>query len=67
MRPLFELLSGPLLKLGLGPLARYGTYQETISGRPEQKYLSSDPRLEWFTNCSTRNFITWDLYMANLL
>ena len=33
--------------LGLGCLARYGTYQKTISGGPEQKYLSSDPRLEW--------------------
>ena len=47
MRPLFELFPGPLLKSGLGPLVRYGTHQKTISGRPEQKYLPSDPRLEW--------------------
>ena len=38
MRPLFELLSRPLLKVGLGPLARYGTHQE---------YLPSNPRTEW--------------------
>ena len=36
-----------LLKSGLEPLTRYGTHQETISGRPEQKYLPSDQRLEW--------------------
>ena len=42
MRPLFELLPGPLLKLGLGPLGRYCTHQETISGRPEQVYLPFD-------------------------
>ena len=47
MRPLFELLPVPLLKSGLGSLARYGTHQEIISGRLEQKYLPSDPRSEW--------------------
>ena len=40
MQPLFKLSSGPLLKSGLGHLARYCTHQETISGRPEQVYLS---------------------------
>ena len=47
MRSQFELSPGPLLKSGLGPLARYGTHKETVSGKPEQKYLSSDPRSEW--------------------
>ena len=47
MLPQFEFPLGPLLKSGLGPLARYGTHQETLSGRPEQKYLLSDSRLEW--------------------
>ena len=47
MRHLFELSSGPLVKSGLGPLPRYCTHQETISGRPEQKYLPSDPGSEW--------------------
>ena len=46
MRLQFELSPAPLLKSGMGPLARYGTHQETISGRPEQKYLPSDPRSE---------------------
>ena len=47
MQPQFELSSEPLLKLGLGRSARYGTHQKTISGGLEQKYLSSDQRLEW--------------------
>ena len=47
MWPLFKLSHGQLLKSGLGPLVRYCTHQETISGRPEQKYLPSDPRSEW--------------------
>ena len=47
MQPRFELSPEPLLMSGLGRLARYGTHQKTISGGPEQKYLSSDPRLEW--------------------
>ena len=46
IRLLFKLSNGQLLKSGLGPLARYGTHQETISGRPEQKYLLSEQRLE---------------------
>ena len=45
MRQLFESPSGPLLKSCLGPLASYGTHQETISGRLEQAYLPSDSRL----------------------
>ena len=32
---------------GMGPLARYGSHQETISRRPEQMYTSSHTRLEW--------------------
>ena len=47
MQPQFELSFEPLLKSDLGRLARYDTHQKTISGGPEQKYLSSDPRLEW--------------------
>ena len=47
MPPQFQLFPGLLLKSGLGPLARYGTHQKTISGRPEQKYLRFDPRTEW--------------------
>ena len=39
MQSLFELSPGPLLKSGLGSLARYCTHQETRSGRPEQVYL----------------------------
>ena len=42
MRPIFEVLPGPLLKLGLGPFARYCAHQETINGRPEQVYLLFD-------------------------
>ena len=45
--PLFELPPRPLLKSGLQPLGRCGIHQETISRRPEQVYLPSDPRLEW--------------------
>ena len=47
MQPQFELSPEPLLKSGLGRLARYGIHQKTISRGPEQKYLSSDPRLDW--------------------
>ena len=46
MRPLFELYNGPLLKSGLGPLGRYCTHQETISGRQE-KVSSIWPWLKW--------------------
>ena len=42
MQPLFKLSSGPLLKSGVGHLARYCTHQETIRGKPEQVYLSFD-------------------------
>ena len=37
-----QVIPGPLLKSGLGPLARYGTHQETIGGTPEQMYIPSD-------------------------
>ena len=47
MQPIFESFLGPLLKSGVGPLARYGNHQETISRRPEQMYTSSDTRLDW--------------------
>ena len=47
MQPIFESFPGPLLKSGVGPLARYGNYQGTIGRRPEQMYTSSDTRLEW--------------------
>ena len=36
-----QIIRGQLLKSGLRPLAKYGTHQEIISGRPEQKYLPS--------------------------
>ena len=42
MRPLSKLSPGPLLKSGLGLLARYCTHQETTSGIPEQIYLPFD-------------------------
>ena len=42
MQPLFKLSPGPLVKSDLGHFARYCTHQETISGRPEQLYLSFD-------------------------
>ena len=45
MQPLFESFPGPLLKSGMGPLARYGNQQEIM--RLEQMYTSSDTRLEW--------------------
>ena len=47
MQPLFESFPGPLLKSGMGPLARHGNHQKIISGRLEQMYTSSDTRLEW--------------------
>ena len=37
---------GVLLKSRFGPLARYGTHQETMSGKLEQVYLPSDSRLD---------------------
>ena len=36
MQSIFESFPGPLLNSGVGPLARYGNHQETISRRPEQ-------------------------------
>ena len=39
-------VQGTLLNSCLGPLARYGTHQETMSGRLEQVYLPSDSRLD---------------------
>ena len=47
MQPIFESFPGPLLKSSVGPLARYGNHQETISRKPEQVYTSSDTRFEW--------------------
>ena len=46
LRVLFKPFPGPLLKIDLGPLFRYGTHQ-TINWRSEQVYLPSDPKLEW--------------------
>ena len=39
-------VQGAILRSCLGPLARYGTHQETMSGRLEQVYLLSDSRLD---------------------
>ena len=47
LRLLFKLFPGPLLKSGMGPLARYSNHQEIINRRPEQMYTSFDTRLEW--------------------
>ena len=47
MQPLFESFSGPLLKSGMGPLARYDNHQKIISIRLELMYTSSDTRVEW--------------------
>ena len=47
IRPLFRSPPKPLLKSDLQPFARYGTYQEIISRRPEQMYSQSDTKLEW--------------------
>ena len=40
------MLRGALLKSCLGPLARYSTHKEIMSGRLEQVYLSFDSRLD---------------------
>ena len=47
LRLLFKSFPGPLLKSGMGPLARYSNHQEIINRRPEQIYTSFDTRLEW--------------------
>ena len=47
LRLLFKSFPLPLLKSGMGPLARYGNHQEIINRRPEQMYTSFDTRLEW--------------------
>ena len=47
LRVLFKSFPGPLLKSGMGPLARYSNYQEIVNRRPEQMYISFDTRLEW--------------------
>ena len=39
LRLLFKSFPGPLLKSGVGPLARYGNHQEIINRRPEQMYF----------------------------
>ena len=38
--------SGGIIEVMLGALGRYGTHQETMSGRLEQVYLPSDSRLD---------------------
>ena len=47
LRLLFKSFPRPLLKSGMGPLARYSNHQEIINRRPEQMYTSFDTRLEW--------------------
>ena len=47
MQQLFESFPGPLLKSGVGLLARYGNHQEIMSRGLEQMYTSSDTRLGW--------------------
>ena len=47
LRVLFKSFPGPLLKSGMGPLARYSNHQEIVNRRPEQMYTSFDKRLEW--------------------
>ena len=44
LRLLFKSFPGPLLKSGMGLLARYCNHQEIINRRPEQMYNSSDTR-----------------------
>ena len=61
MQPQFELSPEPLLKSGLGRLARYDTHQKTICGGPEQKYLSSHPRLRRGHYSSLHAFIGFKL------
>ena len=41
MQSISESFLGSLLRPGVGPLARYGNHQETISRRPEQMYTYS--------------------------
>ena len=38
LRLLFKSFLGPLLKSGMGPLARYSRHQEIINRRPELMY-----------------------------
>ena len=47
LRVLFKSFPGPLLKSGMGPLARYSNHQEIVNRRPEQMYTLFDTRLEW--------------------
>ena len=48
LRLIFKSFPLPLLKSGMGPLARYiNNHQEVINRRPEQMYTSFDTRLEW--------------------
>ena len=46
MRPLFELFPRPLLKSSMGPLTSIASPGDH-KWATEQKYLPSDPRLEW--------------------
>ena len=72
MGPLFESPPRPLFKLGLQPLARYGTHQETISRRPE--VTPSGTRLKWpgegplfESDLNKRRRAEWDHYLSHLL
>ena len=56
MQPIFKSFPGPLLKSGVGPLARCGNHWETLSRRPEQMYTSSDTILEW---PGRGNYLSW--------
>ena len=49
MAPVLESPPRPLLKSGMRPLDKYGTYQKTISRprRPEQMHSPSYIGLEW--------------------
>ena len=47
LRVLFKSFPGPLLKSGMGPLARYSNHQEIVNRRPEHMYTSFGTRLEW--------------------
>ena len=47
LRVLFKSFPEPLVKSGMGPLARYSNHQEIVNRRPEQMYTSFDTRSEW--------------------
>ena len=47
MKPLFESFPEPLLKSGVGPLARHGNHQEIMSMGLKHMYTSKETKLEW--------------------